>query len=422
MSRNTHLERRSFLPVEARRATPHAALFLFFNVVYFLPLLGLLLFNYSEGGTLDAADLDTATGLHIALMYFLGCGAFLLGCRFDVFRMWADDAPLRRDGLRMFTVSRSFQILCLVMIVALLLSKVLLVPTGVYSDYAFDTENMTGGLWSFSMFCAESVLFFSIAVLFSRSRHNVAWFLALTAINASNLLHGTRLFSMIGGVVFCFYLYIRGRFNWRLAILAPAALLALGYLVFITRSDVFVDQQTFSIAKLISPVMYEAIFSQISLIQAVRSPHLWIPFGSPSHFFSDIFYFVTPRLLLPQKDQLLFIDQFSDLSPLGGFSGYAQGLLYFGIAFPVFYFALGTVGAWLWRRAKESSFWSVMYVYFVCDFLFRVMRDGYVIPVKMLINALTILALVVLAEHAQLLVEGASLARPAILPDTGSPP
>ncbi len=422
MRRNTHLDHSSFLPVKARRATPHAALFLFFNIVYFLPLLGLLLFNYSEGGTLDAADLDTRTALQIAFMYLLGCGAFLLGSRLDLLRMWADDASRQSDGLQMFGVSRSFQILCLVMIVALLLSKVLLVPTGVYSEYAFDTENMTGGTWSFSMFCAESVLFFSIALLFSRSRHNVAWFLALTAINASNLFHGTRLFSMIGGVVFCFYLYIRGRFNWRLAILAPAALLALGYVIFIARSDVFIDQQTFSIAKLISPVMYEAIFSQLSLIQAVRSPHLWTPFGSPFHFVSDVFYFVTPRLLLPQKDQLLFIDQFSDLSPLGGFSGYAQGLLYFGIAFPMFYFVLGTVGAWLWRRAKDSSFWSVMYVYFACDFLFRVMRDGYVIPVKMLVNALTILALVVLAEHAQLLVEGAPLARPEILPSTGSPP
>lgn len=422
MRRDSHFERLSFLPVKTRRATPHAALFLFFNIVYFLPLLGLLLFNYSEGGTLDAADLDAATALRIALMYLLGCGAFLLGSHLDLFRIWTDEVPTGRNGLRLFSVSRSFRILCLVIVAALLVSKVLLVPTGVYSEYAFDTENMTGGVWSFSMFCAESVLFFSIALLFSRSRHNVAWFLALTAMNASNLLHGTRLFSMIAGVVFCFYLYIRGRFNWRLAILSASTLLGLGYLVFVTRSDIFVDQQAFSIAKLISPVMYESIFSQLSLIQAVRNPHLWTPFGAPSHFFSDVFYFVTPRLLLPQKDQLLFIDQFADLSPLGGFSGYAQGLLYFGFAFPFFYFVLGTIGAWLWRRARCSSFWSVMYVYFACDFLFRVMRDGYVIPVKMLLNALTILALVVFAEHMQLLLDGAPVAPPAILPGTGSPP
>jgi hypothetical protein len=36
----------------------------------------------------------------------------------------------------------------------------------------------------------------------------------------------------------------------------------------------------------------------------------------------------------------------------------------------------------------------VIYVYFVCDFLFRIMRDGYVMPVKMLLNALVILLVV----------------------------
>jgi hypothetical protein len=133
----------------------------------------------------------------------------------------------------------------------------------------------------------------------------------------------------------------------------------------------------------------------------------------------DIFYFVAPRVLLPGKDQLLYLDRFGDLSPLGGFSGYAQGLLYFGFAFPFFYFILGTGGAWLFRRARDSSFWSVIYVYFVCDFLFRVMRDGYVIPVKMLVDVLAILALVVISEHVLLLLEAPPMARPGSLPDGG---
>ena len=55
---------------------------------------------------------------------------------------------------------------------------------------------------------------------------------------------------------------------------------------------------------------------------------------------------------------MMFMDRFADLSPLGAFSGYAQGLLYFGLAFPVFYFVLGSIAAWLFRRAKDSSFWS----------------------------------------------------------------
>ena len=36
----------------------------------------------------------------------------------------------------------------------------------------------------------------------------------------------------------------------------------------------------------------------------------------------------------------------------------------------------------------------MIYVYFVCDFLFRIMRDGYIIPIKMMVNTIVILALV----------------------------
>jgi len=36
----------------------------------------------------------------------------------------------------------------------------------------------------------------------------------------------------------------------------------------------------------------------------------------------------------------------------------------------------------------------MIYVYFVCDFLFRIMRDGYLIPIKMIINTIVILVFV----------------------------
>lgn len=401
MSSRPTSETRSFLAVTTGRLAPHSWLFLLFNLLYFLPLLGVLLFNYSEGGTTTAADLDPDTAGKIAWIYLLGCCAFLCGSRLDLSR-----APTSRNspsrGLRLFHLSWSFRIICSVIVAALLVSKVLLISTGVYSEYAFDTESMTGGAWSFSMFCAESVLFLSIAVLFSRTRRNLLWFAVLTLINGVNLLHGTRIFAMIAGVVFCFYLYVRGKFTMKLALLATASLLALGYLVYLTRSNIAVDNETFSAARLISPLMYEGVFSQISLIQTVHNPNLWRGVGSPLNFFSDAIYFVTPRVFLPQKDTMLFTDKFSDLSPLGAFSGYAQGLLYFGVCFPLFYFILGSIAAWLFRRARYSSFWSVIYVYFACDFLFRVMRDGYVIPVKMLIDALIILAFVALLSPASI--------------------
>jgi hypothetical protein len=396
------------LAIPARRMAPHSWIFLAFNVVYFLPLLGVLLFNYSEGGTVTAADLDPETAVKIAWIFVLGCCAFLCGSRLDVSRLWtAVDTP--RRGLRLFTVAWPFWMACSLLVAALMISKVLLIPAGVYSEYAFDTENMTGGAWSFSMFCAESVLFLSIAALFSRSRKNVLWFWGLTAVNGVNLLHGTRIFAMIAGIVFCFYLYLRGKFSLRLALLAAGSSLAIGYLIYLTRSNLGVNDETFSVARVISPFMYEGVFSQISLIQALHNPSLWRSFGSPLNFFVDAFYFATPRVLLPQKDAMMFMDRFADLSPLGAFSGYAQGLLYFGLAFPVFYFVLGSIAAWLFRRAKDSSFWSVLYVYFACDFLFRVMRDGYIIPVKMFINSLIILACVALWNQS---AEAATAPRP----------
>jgi hypothetical protein len=395
MSQPNGIREQPFLVLAKSRLAPHSGLFLFFNVAYFLPLLGVLLFNYSEGGTTTAADLDHATAYRIAGIYLAGTCAFLLGSRLDLSRVWATSFRDHRV-LRLFRIDFAFRTICSAVVVALLLSKILLIRQGVYSEYAFDTDSMTGGVWSFSMFCAESILFLSIAVLFSRARRNILWFFALTAVNGINLLHGTRIFTMIAGVVFCFYLYVRGKFNLRLAILAAALALALAYVVFITRSGPAAGDDALSAARVISPLMYEGVFSQISLIQAVHNSYLWMHIGSPLNFFTDILYFVTPRLFLPQKETLLYADRFADLSPLGAFSGYAQGLIYFGVCFPIFYFVLGALAAWLFRKARSSSFWSVIYVYFACDFMFRVMRDGYIIPVKMLINSLMILAFVAL--------------------------
>jgi hypothetical protein len=282
------------------------------------------------------------------------------------------------------------------MAAVLILTKWILVPTGVYSEYAFDTESMTGGLWSFSMFCSESILLLSVVVLFSTVQRNIGWFLLLTTINGVNLLHGTRIFFMVAGIAFCFYMYLRGRLTLRLGMLGVGFALAVGYMVFLFRSKLELGDQTSSwLLRVISPVMFESIFSQLSLIEAIRHPGLWGVWGSVHNFFLDASYFVTPRVFLPGKDQLMFINRFSDLSPLGAFSGYAQGLIYFGYVFPFFYLVLGVLAGWLLRRAKGSELWSVVYVYFVCDFLFRIMRDGYIIPIKMLIDALGILLFIV---------------------------
>jgi hypothetical protein len=276
----------------------------------------------------------------------------------------------------------------------LLLSKALLIPLGVYSEYAFETDSMAGGIWSFSIFCSEALLFLSIVVLFSTAKRRVSWFLILTAINGINLLHGTRIITMIACVAFGFFQYLRGKLSLRVGVALFVATLGMGYLVFLSRSHIELGDETFSISRLVSPLMYEGVFSQLSLIGTIRHPEAWSIGGSFWAFAHDVICFLTPRFLLPGKDKLLIVDQFSDLSPLGAASGYAQGLIYFGFFFPLFYLALGCCGGWLCRRATASRFWSMMYVYFVCDFLFRIMRDGYLIPIKMIVNTIMILGFV----------------------------
>lgn len=391
--------RNAYLTLRASRVSPHSLIFLALNCLYFIPILGVFFFNYSEGGTITLADLDAMTLKRTIAVYLAGIIAFLLGSgtahKPALFLSNNNEVRI----LRRFEIRNSFWAITLVVIAGLLISKVLLIPEGVYAEYAFDTQNMTSGMWNFSMFCSESLLLLSIALLFSTHKHNVRWFLALSAVDATNLLHGTRVFFMIAGLTLCFYAFLRRKLNWRVAVALVLIAISIGYVVFLSRSNAVVDTEALSPARLISPIMYESIFSQLSLFEAVRSPQLWDTFGSPHNLLLDTFYFLVPRFLFPDKDQALFIDRFGDLSPLGAFSGYAQGLIYLGFLFPLFYFVLGRIAAWLFRRAETSGFWAVGYVYFVCDSFFRIMRDGYIIPIKMLINGLTILALMAVLDR-----------------------
>lgn len=383
------------------RFSLHSVLFLVFNCFYFVPILGVMIFNYSEGGTSKAADLDFDVMSKITFVYVLGIAGFLIGSRLGSFLTLSENQHGTRSALRLFVLSRRFKVLCGATVGLFLVSKLILIGLGVYSEYAFSTDSMVGGAWSFSMFCSELLLLLSMVVLFSSARRNVLWFLIFTGVNGINLLHGTRVFFVIAAIVFGLFLYVQRKLSFRLVIVGLGSLLFVGYAIFLLRSHEEADDQTMSVTRLVSPIMFEGVFSQISLIGTIRHPEAWNISGSPIHFFLDALYFVTPRFLLPEKDQLLFTDQFSDLSPLGAFSGYAQGLIYFGAFFPVFYLTLGYIAAWLQRRAGDSQLWSVIYVYFVCDFLFRIMRDGYVIPIKMLLDSLVVMLFVVGSRNRQ---------------------
>jgi hypothetical protein len=174
--------------------------------------------------------------------------------------------------------------------------------------------------------------------------------------------------------------------------LATAGVLFFAYGVFLSRSGVSLEG-ALSAAKLVSPLVYESLFSQLSLLNVLNSPDLVTPLGNTIDFVRDVALNTTPRFALAEKDELQFFSSLVDLSPLGAFNGYAAGLIYFGLFFGVFYFVLGSVARWLYSQAMRSQWWLIVYAYFTADFLFRIMRDGYLIPIKMLINALQILLL-----------------------------
>lgn len=384
-------------PVPGKWLAPHSLLFLVFNAGYYFPLLVILMAGYSGPGGKESLEFGLNYSLlaEITFVYVSGVVAFFLGSKLGPIVTTLTARPPIHERLRPFELNAGFRAFCWFSVAVFVATKVLLIPRGVYANYAFETGKMTGGLWSFSMFWSELLLFLSIVVLFSNSRHNLKGFLLLNLIDGINLLHGTRIFFIIAGVTLCFYLYVRGKMGFKRLVVFATSLLAGGYLVFLFRSHVALNEHALSFSRVISPIMYESIFSQFSLIGVAQRPALWGHQIFPLHFLSDVLWFSVPRFLFPGKGELLYISQFSYLSPMGAFSGYAEGLLYFGLLMPVFYFFLGIAGDWLLRQSRFSQFWSVVYVYFTCDFLFRIMRDGYVIPAKMLINNVMVLVFII---------------------------
>jgi hypothetical protein len=379
--------------------SPHILFFAIYNSIYYFPLLLAFIWGYGEGGVETALNFTTNTMIKITVIYLAGFLAFVTGAKFSSILQYLGARKLSRfrksSGL---TLSLSDMVAVAILCIIFIFSKILLIPLGVYQQYAFDTDQMTGGAWSFSMACSESLLFVSILVLFSKYRHRVIAFGALTLLNGANLLHGTRVFFIIAILALSFYAYARGHLPIRrLIVAAPVAftaVLGVTYIVFLKRAT-STSQGLFSLSKLASPLVYESVFSQLSLVNAINHVEIWAS-GGGLRFFSDAFLNSLPRILAPDKDNLTFIGKYSYLSPMGAFNGYAQGLMYFGIFFPGLYFVFGLIAGWLHKKAKTSGWWLTLYVYFTADFLFRIMRDGYLIPIKMIINAVQIVCFLIL--------------------------
>ncbi len=367
----------------------HAKFFLLFNALYFVPLFALAVSGIEQSGIGDISH-SRAVLPQIIAVYALGVTAFLFGSTLH----GMVSAALGRKAANVEVAQRRIRwniglpekLTTGVIVAIYLLFKILLIPLGVYQSYAFDQGSMTGGVWTSSMALSEALLLIALIFLFSEEKHNVAWYLILSAINSINLLHGSRIFFIVSVLGLLFYFYQKKKVTLVTLAITATAVILLSYLVFVLRSHIDAADTSFDLIHVTFPIVAESVFSQLSLIEVLRQ-HLWTPAGHLLWFYADVVSFVIPRALFPDKDSFQFIARYDSLSPLGAFSGYAQGLLYLGFFFPAFYFVLGLTADWLRRRALSNAYWMVLYAYFTSDFLFRVMRDGYIIPIKMLLDA-----------------------------------
>jgi hypothetical protein len=382
---------------------PHVLFFFGYNAIYFVPLLLVFFLGYYQSGVEEILAISSTTMRRICLTYSSGIAAFAIGAYLPTFCSWSikgRSRPAPRPGWLQVGVAEKIAIL--ILCVVFVASKISLVPLGVYHDYAFDTDSMTGGVWTYSMFCSEALVLAGIVVLFSKGKHKLLTFSIISALNGINLLHGTRIFFISTVMVIMLYGYVRGTFTLkRVMLYGPlvfALVLLLAYVVFLSRSHVD-TAGAFSAPAVVSPIVYESVFSQMSLIGVVGPIPVWDTLGHPLRFVSDVFLFTLPRPLFPDKESFLFIGPFSYLSPLGAFNGYAQGLIYFGFLFPFFYFLLGLVGSFLYKKSHQGPWWLVLYIFYSADFLLHIMRDGYLIPMKMLINTAECILILILWRH-----------------------
>jgi hypothetical protein len=371
---------------------PHLLFFWIYNLIYFVPLVATYTWGYAQGGAVEAIALDSRSFSTIVFVYVEGLFAFTLGSIFTKYLLNQVNGQSSDKPYQFPTIGVTEQIGIVLIVAAYIAAKAALVPLGFYNIYAFNLIESTNGVWSLSMAFAEFLLLCSTLVLLSKARHNALGYAALSFLNGVNLLHGTRIIFIVNLMVTVLYLYLRGIFTLRrMLIIGPFAFLAvllLAYAVFLSRSGA---SGSLTAAAIISPIVYESLFSQLSLRNVVNSPEIMNSTGTILNFIVDMALGSMPRILVPDKDALQYVDQFAYLSPLGAFNGYAAGLIYFGVFWPIFYLLLGGMASWLYVRAKTNPYWLVLYAYFTGDVLFRFMRDGYTIPIKILINIVELL-------------------------------
>lgn len=385
----------------------HVIAFPLYNLCYLLALIGAFIFGYHEGGIGFLQMYPPTILLHICYIYAFGIITFLLGVL--LIRLISINSPKPAHIRQAQDITPDFFLKLFTALLSLLYlgTKLYLIPEGVYSSYSFNTGKNTIPIYTLSMFLSEAIVAISIVFLTSSGKNDRLWYYFLNSILLINLLHGTRMIFIITILIYFCWMFHSGKLKLNIRLVLRLLILLLfivvfSYLIYMHRSNIQFSGESFSLEKIISPIIYESVFSQISLLRTLEYDLIDKEI-EVFRLFTDTLIFVTPRFIIPEKDSLMLLNELHRkgyvLCPLGGWNGYSAAIVYLGYLFPFFYFLLGMFTAFLSRISVYSRYFEIIYIYFVADILWRFTRDGLIIPSKIMLNNFIMLALLCILSN-----------------------
>ena len=379
---------------------PHEVFFLLFNAVYILPVIYVYFFGFSEGGVGSVFSLTPSLLEQMLFFYLFMSVSFFMGSRVFGFgvRLGKDDGVFSKLSYS----SVSLNVIFVIVVFVHVLFKYLLMHEGVYDSYAYDSGAMNSKTWTISMGLSELVIALFILFLFTGCKKRA--FICFLAIGL-NLLHGSRIFTLISIFVYCIYFvyYMRLLSGYKLILYAVTLIVVVlvsFFVVFLYRSGIQLDFDSISFEMLISPVVYESLFNQFSFLTMLdKLNRQQVPFSAHMYIL-DALKFMIPGFFDARED--IYVSSFGNLSPLGGLSGYASAIIYFSNYYFVWYFIVGSVLSLLLRAARSASHRLLsrfLYVYIVCDTFFRLHRDPFYISMKMLVNNFLFVVFIIVLSY-----------------------
>jgi len=384
---------------------PHEILFSLFNLIYILPIAYIYIYGFTEGGVEKAINISTSMINEMMFFYIIMFVAFFSGSILTAKMLGVHKVKnIPYINISSFKLSIAQILIVSIIFIAQIIIKILLYKEGVYDSYAFDSGAMSNKYWTVSMGLSELCLaLFVFAIICDKKIIGIIAFVMISL----NLLHGTRIFTCISLIVVSYYyVFYKKRISGIKAVLIGLISFVLVVLIFlfifIVRSNVDISISDLNMDIILSPVIYESAFNQISFVRMLQHLQLGNTYFAPHQLISDVIIYTIPQFTSIAKSSLMHSHDFGELSPLGGLSGYASAIIYFSDFYFIWYLFLGSALSFLMFKSRSSKYpilCRFFYVYIICDTLFRMQRDPYVIAMKMLVdNALFIFIFIVMSK------------------------